>query len=181
MAVHCVAVGQPISGEGGSMNKYLMLSAAALFASATGVSAATYTFKFDSMACDSGIMRTHAGSPQAATWTHNSNNCAGGTSEGAGLLTKVKGLGKVYPMSDTFFAKNYGIFSEQISWTLPAKPVNGAPWTLWIGINGVSSFEGNSGILSDVTKGKAHILHGSTKSIVSAMRQMLAARGRIIR
>lgn len=164
------------------MNKYLMLSAAALLVSTAGANAAVYTFDFawdGQWSCQGGILITQDKGIKRAAWTDTDNNCAGGTSEGAGILTKVKGLGEVYVMSDTQLGKNYGIFSEQISWTLPARPRNGAPWTLWVGLNGVSSFEGNSGTLVNVTKGKVHIPRSGRAGTASVVRRLLAASGRL--
>lgn len=162
------------------MNKYLCLSAAALLAGTAGAAAATYTFTFGTSGggsyCDGGVLHTDVDSIKTfATWTHTNNNCASGTSEGAGFLIKIKGQGKFYAMSDNFYAKNYGIYSEQLSYLLPAKPKNGAPWQLWVSLNGVSGFEGNSGVLNNVTNGKAHIPGKGTKSTASVVRQMIAA------
>lgn len=165
------------------MNKYLMLSAAALLASAASATAATYTFGFVTVGgnslCDSGILTTQDNGVRRATWKDTNDNCTYGTSEGLGLLTNVKGLGKVYTVSDTVLGKYYGTFGQQISWALPAKPRNGAPWTMWVSTDGVSSFEFRSGVLIDVGTGKTHIRGTGAKSIASVVRQMLVARGRI--
>ena len=84
---------------------------------------------------------------RAYSWQHTNDNCASGVSSGQGLLGKTAGLGKISDMSDTYFGQLYGIFSEYLNYTLPKKIKNGAQWTLWVGIRGVTSFEGNSGVL----------------------------------
>jgi hypothetical protein len=61
----------------------------------------------------------------------------------------VKGLGTVSEMSDTFFGKNYATHSEQFSYVLPKKIKSGQVWSLWIGMNGTSSFEANSDVLAN--------------------------------
>jgi hypothetical protein len=165
------------------MNKYLTLTAAALFAGTAGASATTYTFTFGTSGggsyCDGGVLTIQDNSSKSAAWVHTNNNCASGTSEGLGLLEKIKGLGKVYFMSDTFESKNYGIFSEQLSYALPAKPKNGATWTLWIGLDGVTTFEADAGVLNNVTKGNAaHTPGKGTISTASVVKQMIEAHGR---
>jgi hypothetical protein len=148
-----------------------MLSAAAVLASSASAYAGTHTFVFSGY-CDGGTVVTAIGGNKAVrAWTHTNNNCASGTSEGQGLLGKVKGLGSASEMSDTFFAKNYGIYSEQIAYTLPKKIANGATWTLWIGLDGVSSFEGNSGTLGSVN---AHVVGHGTKSTAASVKALIA-------
>jgi hypothetical protein len=157
------------------MNKYLMLSAAAVLASSASAYAGTHTFTFGTADggayCDGGTVNTDIGGNKAVrAWTHTNNNCASGTSEGQGLLGKVKGLGTSSEMSDTFYGKNYDIFSIQIAYTLPKKIANGQPWTLWVGEDGVTSFEGNSGTLVDVDGA----VHRGTKSTAAAVKQLIA-------
>ena len=163
------------------MNKYLTLSAAALFASTAAAAAATYTFSFGTSSggtyCDGGILYIQNNTVKSASWVHTNDNCAGGTSQGYGFLAKVKGLGKVYPMSDNSFYKNYGIYSEQLIYVLPAKPKDNAPFELWIGLDGITTFQETSGVLKNVTKGAAHIPGTGTKSTVAAVRQMIATHG----
>ena len=163
------------------MNKYLMLGAAALLASAANATAAAYTFTFGTSGypfCDGGILVTQDNGVRSAAWIHTNNNCSGGTSEGLAILTRVTGLGLVYDLSDTYLGKNYGIYSEQINYTVPAKPKNGSRWTQWIGMDGVTSFEGNFGALVDVTKGAIHNAGRGTKSTASVVRQAIAAHRR---
>ena len=156
------------------MNKYLMLSAAADLASSASAYAGTHTFVFSGF-CDGGTVVTAIGGNKAVrAWTHTNNNCASGTSEGQGLLGKIKGLHKALsPMSDTFEGKNYGVFSEQLSYTLPAKIANGGVWTLWIGIDGVTSIEATSGTLGSVD---GTVLNKGKTSTASAVKQLIAQR-----
>jgi hypothetical protein len=158
------------------MNKYLMLSAAAVLASSASAYAGSHTFVFGTASggsyCDGGTVVTAIGGNKAVrAWKHTNNNCASGTSEGQGLVGKIKGLKKASDMSDTFEGKNYGVFSEQLSYTLPGAIKTGGTWTLWIGLNGTTSIEGTSGVLNQVNarsmgKGKT-----SSASVVKALIQ----------
>lgn len=157
------------------MNKYLMLSAAAVLASGASAYAGTHTFTFGTSGggsyCDGGTVVTAIGGNKAVrAWKHTNNNCASGTSEGQGLVGKTKGLGSISLMSDTFYGKNYGIFSEQLSYSLPKKLVSGGAWTLWVGVNGVSSFEGNSGVLNNVN---AHVHGKGSVSTFNAVKNLI--------
>lgn len=161
------------------MNKYLTLGAAALFAGTAAAGAATYTFTFGTVNggsyCDGGTLRTNNGSIRGAEWTHINDNCDGSTSQGYGFLTKVGGQGKFYAMSDDIYGRNYNIYSEQLVVMLPAKPKNGAHWSVWIGLDAVTLFQTNSGVLVNVTNGKNYISGSGTKSTTSAVRQAIAA------
>jgi hypothetical protein len=166
------------------MNKYLMLTAAALLATTAGASAGgrcfSFVFNSNGMAsCDGG--RVYIGvdggvlSDGVRAWVHTNNNCASGTSQGQGILGKVPGLGKTSIMSDTIFAKNYGIYSEQLSYGLPRKIEQGAPWTLWVGMNGTTSFEANSGWIVEVRRcGNPAVNHGR-KSTLDVVKALIAA------
>ena len=125
------------------MNKYLMMSAAAVLAStgANTATAASFTFATagGTSYCDGG--QTTANGAPASSWRHTNANCASAVTFGQGLLGKTAGLGKISNMSDTYFGQLYGIFSEYLSYTLPKKIANGKQWTLWVGINGTTSFE----------------------------------------
>jgi hypothetical protein len=161
------------------MNKYLMLTAAALLSSATTVEANTFCFQFSGDSCDGGRLSTGvdggALSGTVRAWVHTNNNCAGGTSQGYGFLAKTPGLGKVSLMSDDFFAKNYGTYSIAVSWNLPKRIENGAPWSVWIGMDGVTFFEDNSGVF--VNAGKCHNRapnHGR-KSTLDSVRELVRA------
>lgn len=168
------------------MNRYLMLTAAGLLASNTGASAGTFCFTFASSVgdpyCDGGRVSTgvdggaHGGAVRS--WVHTSANCVGGTGQGQGLLGKIPGLGKISNMSDTYLAKYYGMFSEQLSYTLPKKFLTGyhsQPWTLWIGFNGTTSFEGDSGILDNVSNCQNVAGHRGTRSTLEHVTELLAA------
>jgi hypothetical protein len=159
-----------LSGED-NMNKYLMLSAAAVLAT-TGASAGTFqhSFTFGTSGggayCDGGSVYTSGST--VWSWQHTNNNCASGVSYGQGHLSKNGTLGKAADMSDNYFGKNYGIFSEYLNYTLPKKLANGKPWTLWVGINGTTSFEGNAGVLTNVAARKG------AKSTTAGLKQLIA-------
>jgi hypothetical protein len=168
------------------MNKYLMLSAAALLAGTATAGAGTYCFNFGTANggsyCDGGVLYTGVDSgiyhKAVRSWRHVNNNCAGASSNGMGILAKTKGLGDASAMSDNGFAQNYGIFSEQLIYTFPKKIKNGRPITIWIEFNGTSSFEANSGTLQGVTKCKAGdvpVGHGRT-STLAGVKALLVAR-----
>jgi hypothetical protein len=163
-----------------AMNKYLMLTAAALLGSATTVDAKTYCFTFATageQGCDGGRLYTGLdggalnGAVQA--WIHADNNCAGATSQGYGFLSKTVGLGKVSLMSDDFFARNYGIYNEALTYVLPKKIENGAPWRLWAGLNGTSAFKAGSGFLVNVGNCQNRAAHHGGKSTLDGLRELI--------
>lgn len=165
------------------MTRYLMLTAAALLSSAatTTVDANTYCFSFSTseILCDGGMVQTGvdggAFNGAVRAWVHTNNNCYSGTSQGQGMLGTTRGLGKVSNMSDNYLAKNYGNFSEQISYTLPKKFQNGAMWTAWIGRNGTTSFEVGSGVIINVGNCPNRPVNNSRKSTLDRLRQIIAA------
>ena len=142
------------------MNKYLMLSAAALLAGTACAGARTYCYAFGfgsgsgGSYCDGGILSWNTSTAfhgAVRSWTHVDNNCASGTSTGFGILGKTKSLGDYVTVSDNLFAKNYGNYSEQLSYSLPAKIKDGAKFLMWIYLDG-SVIEANSGTLENVEK-----------------------------
>lgn len=165
------------------MNKYLLLSAAAVFAGTTAAGAGTYCFAFGTGGgsyCDGGRVTTgvDGGDLNGAVraWVHTNANCSGGTSQGYGFLSKVPGLGKVSNMSDTFYAKYYGNFSTAVSYTLPKSfnPFGSKYWSLWIGMNGVTFFEALSGVLIRNGKCQNPAASHSRKSTLDAVKALLA-------
>lgn len=165
------------------MNKYLaVLSAAVLSTNSIGAAAGEHSFLFCTAGggcyCDMGTVKTAIGGNKAVrAWVHfpACSNGLSQTSQGLGLLGKTKGLGSVSDMSDTFLAKYYGIFSEQLAYTLPKQIANGQPWTMWVGFDGVSSFEGNSGVLCEVRAGRPARGRG-TRSTIDAVKALIGAR-----
>jgi hypothetical protein len=159
------------------MNKYLLLSAAAVLASTAANAAGSHSFTFATAGgtayCDGGTVATGvdggALSGAVRAWKHTNNNCASGTSQGLGLLSKTTGLGKNAAMSDTLEGKNYGVFTEQLTFTLPKKIKQGGAWTLWVGLSGVTAFEGNSGELINVTPARKGAV--STASVLNKLIQ----------
>jgi hypothetical protein len=160
------------------VNKYLMLTAAALLATSAGARAGTHSFAFGTSGgnyCTSFTVTTglDGGLDHNGVWAIVYDSCNGGPNNyGQGLVADVKGMGQVADMSDTVFGQNYGIFSEQISFVLPKKLKAGKPWSLWVGFDGVSSYEADSGVL--VNPGEAA---RSSKSTLDAVRQLINARG----
>ena len=158
------------------MNKYLMMSAAAVLASTGANTATAASFQFGTAGggsyCDGGTLTHNSGA--AYSWQHTNANCASAVSYGQGLLGKTAGLGKISNMSDTYFGQLYGIFSEYLSYTMPKKIKNGAQWTLWVGINGVSSFEGNSGVLINVSPAARKPSGHSKVSTLKSVKQLIA-------
>lgn len=134
------------------MNRYLLLSAAALLAGTTAGSAnaGTHTFTFGTSNggsyCDGGKVVTGTGGDKAVwSWTHTNNNCASGTSEGQGLAGK-SGKKSIATMSDTYDTKQH-ITTQSVSYVLPQKLKPGGHWEMWIEVGGVSSYEGGHGVL----------------------------------
>jgi hypothetical protein len=128
------------------MNKYLMLSAAAVFAGAAPATAAVHGFAFGTLGgapvCDTASVVTN-GSVWA--WQHDFTNCGSSIiSTGQGLLSKVEGVGKGAMMSDNHTG-NYT--SVAISYWLPKSLRPGKIWSLWVEFSGISSFKYESGIL----------------------------------
>jgi hypothetical protein len=141
-----------------NMNKYLMLSAAAVLASTVAnAGTAQHTFTFQTAGgfsyCDGGTVYTSGAS--VWSWQHTNADCEGTTTEGQGLVGKLDAVkGKVAAVSDTYLGQIYGIFSEYESFTFPKKIKNGAPYELWIGMNGTTSFQAASGVLGNVDGGQ---------------------------
>jgi len=166
-----VRLSDSLSGED-NMNKYLMLSAAAVFA-ATGANAGTFqhSFTFGTSGggayCDGGNVYTSGAT--VWSWTHTNANCASAVSFGQGLLEKSGVYGKNANMSDNYESKLYGSNYFYLNYTLPGKLKNGKPWELFAGFSGTSSFFGNSGVLVSVAPGK----HG-TKSTAGGLKQLIA-------
>jgi hypothetical protein len=170
------------------MNKYLMLSAAAVLAGTACAAAKTYcyTLGFGTAGggsyCDSGMISWNTSTAfhgAVRSWKHLNNNCAGATSDGFGILGKTKGLGDYVTVSDDFYAKNYGIYSEQLAYSLPAKIKDGAKFLMWIAIDG-SAFVANTGTLENVgtcQDGRA-IGHGRTSTVAGVKALIAARRGR---
>ncbi|MGH6890577.1 MAG: hypothetical protein ACREHF_15555 [Rhizomicrobium sp.] len=117
-------------------------------------------------------MTTGLSSGIAAAWIHTNNNCASGTSQGSGLLEKVKGLGKVWILSDNFEAKNYGIYTEQLFYTFNRRFTK---WTLWISLSGITGFEANSGVLESAGAHGA-TSHGTTSTVAKVARLVATRR-----
>jgi hypothetical protein len=165
------------------MNKYLMLSAAALFATThADASSLLYSFKFGTAEggsyCDGGNVYGDAGSP-VMSWQHTNADCYGAIGYGMGSLAKFNGLkGKYALMSDTSFSQTSGFYFEVL---LPNKLKHGVGiWELWAGFSGTSAFEANEGPLVqvDAARGKRN-----GRSIASNIKQLIAvhknARARI--
>jgi hypothetical protein len=153
------------------MNKYLMLSAAAVMAStAANAGTLTHSFTFGTSGggsyCDGGSVYTSGAT--VWSWQHTNNNCGGGVSFGQGIVAKNAVLGKSANMSDNFESKNYGSNYVYLNYTLPKKLAAGKPWELWVGFSGTTSFFANSGVLVNVVPG-----HKGTKSTTSGLKALI--------
>lgn len=137
---------------------------------------ATYGGSF----CDGGRVSTgvDGGALNGAVraWVHTNNNCMSGTSLGYGILSRVPGLGKASLMSDDFEAKTYGNYTTSLGYALPKKLENDQPWSLWIGMDGVSFFEGNSGVLIRAGQCQSPAVGHGRKSTFDAVKEIIAAR-----
>ena len=151
------------------MNKYLLISAAALLASAGTADAVTVTF---SGYCGSIIL-----TPQSNRYNAQFIGCSGQlTGTGFGIAEKIKGFGKFVDLSDNALGNNYGIYSEYLSYLLSLPLKNGGSWSLWIGINGISSFEGNSGTYNvDGQRHGGRSIAAETRALVEKLKSAKAA------
>lgn len=164
------------------MNKYLMLSAATVFASAASASVGCYNFTFGSQNgatnCDGGTLYTglDGGADNGGVWAWQHHNCDGSDSYGQGLVGKNAALGKIADMSDNILAMNYGENSTYLNYVLPKKIANGKPFEQYIGFFGTSSFFNGSGALANVMKCQngAAASHG-TKSTIDGVKEIIAA------
>jgi hypothetical protein len=149
------------------MNKYLMLSAAAVMASTTA-NAGTFVHSFTfgtsggGAYCDGG--NVYSSGTNIWAWQHTNNNCSGGVSYGQGLVGKNSVTGKSADMSDGL----YGNSAFTLNYVLPAKLKNGKPWSLWCQFSGTTSFNCNSGVLTSVVAG-----HKGNKSTSSGLKALL--------
>src|ERR1051326_6877044 len=166
--------------EGSPMNKYLMMSAAAVLAGAASSAAnAANSFTFGTVNggsyCDGG---TGLQKTSIWTWAHTNNNCAGGTSYGLGVLGKA--VACKYPptgaefkcavMSDPYFCQNDGLCSWSISYALPKKIKAGQPWVLIIKFSGTSAFLCGYGLLVNATPNDQ-----AKNGTVTKLRELIAA------
>lgn len=158
------------------MNKYLMMSAAAVFVG-TGAQAGTlsHTFGFGTGGggsyCDGGSLYTNGTSLWA--WRHNNNNCSGAVSTGSGRNGK-QGSFKGASMSDNLYAINYGASSIAVNFLLPKKIKKGAGWQLDVEFSGTTAFVGNSGPLINVTPGKHLPKSMSKNSTTTKLKSLIA-------
>ena len=124
------------------MNKYLMMSAAAVL-TATGGSAHAAGEQSGNIVFSgtcSGIALHWQGQAYAAAYL----NCSGTpTAYGQGLAGKTKGIGKNVDLSDNYVIDGSNTESVNFDISLPLK--NGGKWFLWLQLSGVTSFEANAG------------------------------------
>ena len=154
------------------MNKYLMMTAAALLASTGGANAGQQQFTFGTSGgqpyCDGG---TGAWSGNIYIWEHLNADCNGRNYVGGpGIEGRTRGIGRNVNMFDTFsIANNSGFLC---SYDFPRKFKIGGPWSLWCSFSGSFPSELNSGVLlSSQPKPPA-----ATKSSLSAVKAIVAER-----
>jgi hypothetical protein len=154
------------------MNKYLMMTAAALLASTAAANAGERHFKFGTMGggsyCDGGI---GIWSSYVYGWQHTNYDCAGSVALGTpGIEGKTSGIGKNINMSDaSFFSNNYS--GPICSYDFPPKFKIGGTWSLWCSFSGSLAIELNSGILLP-SNAKAQ----GSKSTLAAVKAVVAER-----
>jgi hypothetical protein len=160
------------------VNKYLMLSAAALLAGTTGTEAGTaaHSFQFASASggsyCDGGTVYTNGSS--IWSWQHTNNDCAGGVGSGNGRLGKQGESFKGADMSDNSFAENYHSYAEVINYLLPKKFKDRSRWEMDCSFSGTTAFQCGGGRL--IIDGAPHLKAGrSTTSALTKLRQLRRA------
>lgn len=157
------------------MNKYLMMSAAAVLASVAGAQAGTpkYSFQFGdangASYCDGGTVYSSGANIWA--WQHTNNDCQGGVSYGQGLVGKNSVTGKSADMSDNI----YGSSGLTLNVVLPAKLKTGAPYSIWCQYSGTTSFECNSGTLANVANGAKYRTRRGGRSATAALKTLIQA------
>jgi hypothetical protein len=122
------------------MNKYLMLSAAAVLASVSGTNAANKASATIYIGGVSAIQLGYSGVVYNARFL----SCPDGAAIGQGLAAKTKVLGKNVDLSDNCFSE-MGLFSSAMSFDLQLPLRNGHAWTTWLELFGTTSFAANSG------------------------------------
>jgi len=120
------------------MNRYLMLSAAALLASTNGAIASHAESAGISLGNGCGIGIVGGGGIYAAQYF----GCGSGISNGQGLSRKTGRRTKSVELSDNYFGSqtNYG---RSFDISLPIK--SGGTWALWLEFNGTTAFIADSG------------------------------------
>ena len=122
------------------MNKYLLLTAAALIGTATsGVGEANagggpYTIHFNTF-CD-GMTFHRTDAPPLATGEHLNTDCAGGTAPVIGTVNKQE------------FLLFESASSSQFTYAIHKPIRNGGEWDFWVCFSGSTCFFGGSGTYS---------------------------------
>jgi hypothetical protein len=164
------------------LNRYLLLSAAALLTGTTAANASEVSFTFGTSNgapyCDGGTIVTGVGGNKAVwSWTHTNTNCASGTSEGQGLAGK-SGKKSIAVLSDTYDSKQH-VTTESVSYVLPQKLKTGGHWEMWVEAGGVSSYEGAHGVIivgaPHQTSGKSTL--AAVTKLVQQGRESVSTRG----
>lgn len=157
------------------MNKYLLMSAAALLAGTGAANAGTHSFVFGSQGggsfCDGGTVVTGLSGGISDAWKHTNTNCSSGTSQGGGLFGKVEGLGRVFELSDNYEAKS-GIYNVVTYYTLNKRLTM---WTMWTCYSATTCIENNNGPLKHVTAGADAAKGNSTTSTAAKVAELVAA------
>ena len=156
------------------MNKYLMLSAAALFGSAlpafAGDQARMHTIHFETANgasyCDG--MSFQKTGRHIAAGLHLKDNCASNVQVVGTVDKKAFQLSQNYNSGHSI-ALMYDIF----------KPIrNGGTWDLWICFSGTSCFEGNSGVYKLGFPASGGSRMATTARVVGMIAERKAARAR---
>ena len=156
------------------MNKFLMLSAAVLLATSASAQEASQSgqqqFIFGTMNggayCDGG---TGYWSGNLYFWQHTNADCAGAVyTGGPGILSKSRAIGKNANLFDT---AALALAGADCSYAFPPKFKIGSTVTI-LCLNGESVTEGQGLLLPPNANAS-----GAKKSLLSAVKAMIAARG----
>ena len=154
------------------MNKYLLLSAAAVLAGTSGAIASSARGGAIDLGNGCGLVLTEV---QKGVYAVQYNGCGGsGVETGQGLSRKTA-QGKSVQLSDNYFGNDRST-ADSLDISLPLK--NGGTWALWIEFSGTSSFIANSGTytVGAAAKKTGGNVMAETRALIARLR---AARGKL--
>lgn len=148
------------------MNKYLLLSAAAIFAS-TGARASNFaTICFNG---DPVVQLNYSGN------NYNAVFLLAGGGYAFDIAGKTKGLGRHITLDDPYLAQNYGIYSQMYAFDIAAPPKNGRRLTEWLQLDGTTAFEVNGGSYTVCNDAKAKSSPAKVVAQTRILMQQIAA------
>ena len=162
LSIHRIA---PAAKWGVRVNKYLMMSAAALLANVGGAAAANKTVDTIYIGGNPAIQLSHDDE------FYNAGYLSGvGGGIGFGIAERTRSIGKHVDLSDNYYG-NYRSIAINFDLQLPLK--NGHRWTTWIEFSGTTSFVANSGTHTVNGPGAnrtASNIVGETKALIAKLR-----------